>query len=310
MGAGHDHSHHHHPHGDGPIAGRAFAWATALNVAFVGVEAALGFWAGSIALLADAAHNLTDVLGLLLAWGAAGLARRQPTAHRTYGLGKTTILAALLNAVLLIGTVGAVAWEAVGRLDDPPPVHALTVIAAAAAGVVINGVAAALFSRGRNDVNVRAAYLHLVADAAVSAGVVVAGIVMLATDWRWVDPVASLLVSVVILRTGWQLLREAFDLSTDAVPRGIDLAAVRSFLEQQPFVCDVHDVHIWAMSSTENAMTAHVVLEPDADQAAWLAAVHREMRDRFDICHCTVQTEGPEDAPCMRDHPADAPSRG
>ena len=170
----------------------------------------------------------------------------------------------------------------------------------------VNGVPLVLMEFKAPHVNVRAAYLHLMADAAVSAGVVVAGLVMLATDWRWVDPVASLLVSVVILRTGWLLLREAFDLSTDAVPRGIDLGEVQAFLEARPFVCDVHDVHVWAMSSTENAMTAHVVLEEAADQAAWLADVHAAMRDRFGICHCTVQTEHPQGGACLTEHPGDA----
>ena len=286
--------------------GRAFAIATGLNVLFVVTELVLGLIAGSMALLADAAHNLSDVLGLVLAWGANSLARREPTARHTYGLGKTTILAALANAVLLLVTVGGVTFEAIERLSAPPEVHATTVIVVAAVGVVINGLAAALFLRGRSDVNVRAAYVHLMADAAVSLGVVLVGVALMFTGWNWLDPVVSLVISAVILKTAWSLLRDAFNLSVDAVPDHIDAIRVRRFLAEQPGVVDVHDMHIWAMSSNEVALTAHIVADPDVDTAVLLQAIHASMLDEFGICHSTVQVEPPDATDCMTAHPGDA----
>ena len=286
-----EHLHPEHVHGQSPRAGRAFALATALNVIFVAVEIVAGVLSGSMALLADAAHNFTDVLGLVLAWLANVLARREPTTRHTYGLGKTTILAALANAVLLLVTVGGVAWEAVRRIGEPHPVDATTVVWVAAVGVIVNGIAAALFIRGRDDVNIRAAAAHLLADAAVSAGVVVVGLLLMWTGLAWLDPLLSLLIAAVILGTAVRLLREALELSTDAVPRGIDLDDVRSFLADQPGVRDVHDIHVWAMSSTENAMTAHIVVEPGVPHGPLLRAIHTAMLEEYAICHCTVQIE-------------------
>jgi len=286
--------------------GRAFALATGLNLVFVVAELVLGLLSGSMALLADAAHNVSDVLGLVLAWGASALARREPTDRHTYGMGKTTILAALANAVLLLITVGGVTFEAIERLTAPPQVHATTVIVVAAIGVVINGVAAALFLHGRSDVNVRAAFIHLVADAAVSAGVVLVGVALMFTGWNWLDPLVSLLISAVILKTAWSLLRDAFHLSVDAVPDHIDATRVRQFLAEQPGVMDVHDMHVWAMSSNEVALTAHIVADPSTDTAALLQAIHASMREEFGICHSTVQVEPPDATDCMTVHPADA----
>ena len=303
------HLHPEHRHGQSPRAGQAFALATALNVVFVIVEAVAGVMSGSMALLADAAHNLTDVLGLTLAWAANVLARRRPTTRHTYGLGKTTILAALANAILLLVTVGGVAWEAVRRLGDPHGVDATTVIWVAAAGVVVNAAAAALFIRGREDVNVRAAAMHLAADAGVSAGVVVTGLLLSWTGWMWLDPAISILIAVVILRTAFVLMRESFELSTDAVPRAVDLARVRAFLAAQEGVCDVHDVHVWALSSTENALTAHIVVEPGVPHGPLLRQIHVAMRDQYSICHSTVQIEPGQLGDCAKAHPADVGPR-
>ncbi len=299
------HHHHHHPHGQGPQASRAFAIATALNVGFVVAEYVYGVLAQSMALIADATHNLGDVAGLLLAWGASVLAKRKPTSLRTYGFGKATILAALANAILLLLTVGAVTWEALGRLREPPSVDAPTVVMVAALGVVINGIGAALFMRGQHDVNVRAAFLHLAADALVSVGVVITGIVLMFTDWAWLDPVTSLLISLVVLYTAWSLLSDSFNLSMDAVPPDVDIDAISSFLHERAGVLDVHDLHVWAMSANENALTAHLVAVAEADRAALLHDIDHAMRERFGICHCTVQIEPPQAPDCANEHPGD-----
>jgi cobalt-zinc-cadmium efflux system protein len=294
------HSHDHYP----VDYSRAFAIGVALNVAFVVVEAVAGLMIGSLALLADAGHNLSDVLGLLLAWGAAALSKRRPTPQRTYGLRRSSILAAVLNAVLLLVAVGGIAWEAVRRLfaTEPPPGPA--VIWVAAAGVAVNTVTALLFRRGREaDVNIRGAYLHMAADAGVSAGVVAAGVVMQWTGWGWLDPAVSLLIAGVILAGTWGLLRESFDLAVDAVPRGIDAAAVRHYLAGLPGVTDVHDLHVWALSTTETALTVHLVMPGHSAGDDLLARVSREVHDRFGIEHATVQIEdgGGAGCPCGTD---------
>lgn len=300
-----EHAHHHHVHGAAPRRTAAFAIATGLNLVFVVAEFIYGMLAHSMALVADAAHNLGDVAGLLLAWGASVLARRRPTSTRTYGFGKATILAALANALLLFMTVGGVAWEAIGRLSAPPEVEALTVIVIAALGVVINGLGAALFMRGHEDVNVRAAFLHLAADTGVSVGVVLTGVVLFYTDWIWLDPVISLVISAVILYTTWSLLRESFNLSMDAVPRGVDIDEVKQFLRELAGVIDVHDLHVWAMSTNENALTAHMVAEPEVDRAVLLQDIDEAMRERFAICHSTIQIEPPDVDDCVSRHPGD-----
>ncbi len=270
---------------------RAFAWGAGLNVAFLLIEAGCGFFTGSLALLADAGHNASDVLGLLLAWGATALARSAASERRTYGLRRSTILAALLNAVLLLIAVGAVAWEAVARLMHPRPVETGVMIWVALAGVAVNGVSAWLFHGRNDDLNARGAYLHLLADAAVSLGVVVAAFALRATGWLWLDPAVSLVVGVVVAVGTWGLLRDALDLALDAVPSGIDLGAVRSFLLGVPAVEGVHDLHVWGMSTSEAALTAHLVLRADAAPSAVLSAAAGGLRERFGIGHSTLQVE-------------------
>jgi cobalt-zinc-cadmium efflux system protein len=307
-GHAHGHGHHHHGHGHGHHGhshapadfGRAFAIGTALNLAFVAAEAAAGFFTGSLALLADAGHNLSDVLGLLLAWGASVLAKRAPTGRRTYGLRKGTILASLTNAALLLVAVGAIAWEAVRRFADPQPVQTGPVMIVAAIGIAINTATALMFMKGsKDDLNVRGAFLHMAADAAVSAGVVVAALAMWATGWLWLDPVVSLGIVVVIVLGTWGLLRDSLDLALDAAPRGIDPKAVADWLAAQPGVAEVHDLHIWAMSTTETAMTAHLVRPDEADHDQFLHDVCGQLAKRFNIGHSTLQIErGGQAHPC------------
>lgn len=291
---------HSHTHNGQEDFTSAFALGVGLNVAFVAAEAFFGWLSGSLALVADAGHNLSDVLGLALAWGAAVLARRGPSTRRTYGLRRSTILAALLNAAFLLVAVGGIAWEAVRRLRNPEPVAGSTVIAVAAVGIVINGVTAWLFAAGRKrDVNIRGAFLHMAADTAVSLGVVVAGVAMLLSGRLWIDPAVSLGVVAVITVGTWGLLRESLDLALDAVPNGIDPGAVQAYLESVPGVTEVHDLHIWGMSTTEVVLTAHLVLPGLTDDDALLAGVCRELHDRFGIGHATIQLEhGSQDYPC------------
>ena len=297
----HDHGHHHSPHGHD----RAFAIGTALNLGFVVAEIGFGLLANSMALLADAAHNFGDVLGLLLGWGAAWLARRPPTRRRTYGWGRSSILAALLNATILLIGVGAIGVEAVHRLLAPEPVREGTVILVAAAGILINGATALLFLQGRgHDINVRAQFVHMAADAGVSAGVVLAGLLILLTGWGWLDPAASLAIGVVIVATTWGLLRESIDLAMDAVPGGVAQEAVQDYLASVPGVLEVHDLHIWGLSTTQTALTAHLVCaDPSAERT--LHDVRTELRDRFGIGHATLQIENDTDAELCRLRPHD-----
>lgn len=292
---GHDHAHEHrHEHGQKGY-GRAFAIGISLNVVFVAVETAYGIAAGSVALVADAAHNLSDVLGLAFAWAAFVLAQRKPTRQRTYGLRKTTVLAALGNAVLLLVAVGGVSWEAVGRLRQPAPIQGGILMAVAAVGVAINGVSAMFFSAGRKrDANLRGAFLHLAGDAAVSLGVVVTGAVILKTGWMWLDPLVSIIVSAVILVGTWGLLKQSLNLALDAVPEGIDAEQVNTYLAGLPGVLEVHDLHIWAMSTTETALTAHLVMRTDSCEPRFLGEVGKVLHDKFKIEHSTLQVEPPE----------------
>lgn len=291
----HGHAHHDHgghARGPGIEPGRAFAIGVALNTAFVVVEAGFGFFANSLALLADAAHNLSDVLGLLLAWGALSLARRAPSARFTYGLRGSTIMAAFANAVVLLVACGGIAWEATGRFGAPAQTSGAVIIWVAAAGVVVNGATAALFLRDRKrDLNVRGAYLHMVADAAVSLGVVIAGAAILATGWQWLDPVVSLAIVAAILFGTWGLLRDSLALSMQAVPVGVEPAMVRAHLAALPGVAEIHDLHIWAMSTTENALTAHLVMPGGHPGDAFLNEICRTLAARFGIHHATVQIE-------------------
>lgn len=288
---GHHHGHHGHSHAPKDF-GRAFAIGTALNLGFVVVEAAAGLFTHSLALLADAGHNLSDVLGLLMAWGAVVLAKRAPSARRTYGLRKGTILASLANAALLLVAVGAIAWEAVRRFAAPEPIETGPVMIVAAVGIAINTATALMFMKGsKEDLNVRGAFLHMAADAAVSAGVVVAALAMSVTNWLWLDPVVSLVIVAVIVLGTWGLLRDSLDLALDATPRGIDPGKVRDWLVARPGVSEVHDLHIWAMSTTETAMTAHVVRPLDADHDQFLHDVCAELASKFNIGHVTIQVE-------------------
>ncbi len=285
---GHDHSHSHAPRG----RSQAFAIGVALNAGFVLIEGACGLLSGSLALVADAGHNLSDVLGLLLAWGASYLASRKPSGRRTYGWGRTSILAALVNGVLLYVAVGAIAWEAIGRMARPAAVTPGIMIAVAAIGAVINTLSAVLFLSGRkHDLNVRAAFLHMAADAAVSLGVVVAGIAISLTGQLWIDPALSLVIAAVIAYSTWDLLWHAVELSLDTVPRGVDPSAVRAYLEGLSGVAAVHDLHIWGLSTTDIALTAHLVRPDSSVDDDWLHGVTHELHDRFGIAHATIQVE-------------------
>ena len=301
---GDDHGHHHGGLGQSHAPkdfGAAFAIGTALNLGFVVVQIVFGLFAHSLALLADAGHNLGDVFGLLLAWWASHLVKTIPTERRTYGLGRSSILAALANAVFLLVAVGGITWEAVRRFHDPAPVAGGTVIWVAALGIAINTATALLFMAGRKgDLNVKGAFLHMAADAAVSAGVVVARIAILYTGWHWLDPVTSRAINAIIVWRTWGLLRDATNLALDAVPAGIDTVAVRSYLEKLPEVVAVHDLHIWALSTTQTALTVHLV-KPDAEiDDGLLARACRELNEEFGIAHATIQLERGDAAhPCL-----------
>jgi cobalt-zinc-cadmium efflux system protein len=272
--------------------GRAFALGVLLNTGFIVAEVLFGLLSHSLSLLADAGHNLGDVMGLLMAWAASNLARRSPTERFTYGLRRTSVLAALFNAILLLVSVGAIAWEAIRRITQPEPVFGLTMIWVAAAGVLVNGLTAWMFIGGRkSDLNIRGAFLHMTADAAVSAGVVVAGFVILKTGWYLLDPISSLVIVVIILLGTWSLLRDSINLVLDAVPRGIDPGAVKDFLERLPGVAEIHHLHVWGLSTTETACTAHVVKrEPQLDDEL-LKRIAHELHERFGIEHSTIQFE-------------------
>ena len=286
------HSHAHHVHGHGSLNyGRAFAIGITVNLVYVAGEAVAGVLSGSLALLADASHNLGDVLSLSLSWGAAILSRRQPSSRFTYGLRSTSILAALANAIILLVVTGGIAWEAIRRLNHPAPVASGIVIAVAAVGIFVNGGTALLFASGKSDLNVKSAFLHMAADAVVTAGVVAAGIVIWLTHWDWLDPAVSLVVSVVIIVGTWGLLKSAIGLALAAVPEGVDAAAVRSHLLALPGVTGLHDLHIWGMSTTETALTCHLVMPGGHPGDAVLTGVAQELHHRFGIQHATIQIE-------------------
>jgi cobalt-zinc-cadmium efflux system protein len=282
----------------------AFAIGAGVNLAFVIGEAAAGFIANSVALVADAAHNFGDVLSLLLAWGAAWLMRRPPTARRTYGWGRGSILAALINAAVLLVGVGAIGVEAIRRFFEPEPVASGITMVVAALGILINGGSALLFRGHSEDLNLRAQFQHLASDALVSAAVVVAALAISLTGWTWLDPLASLLVAGVILLGTWSTLRDALDLSMDAVPAGLNQAGVSAWLRQFPGVQEVHDLHIWALSTKETALTAHLVCQQPATERL-LEQIAVGLRERFRIGHSTIQVETEADAEFCRLRPAD-----
>jgi cobalt-zinc-cadmium efflux system protein len=285
--------------------GRAFALGAGINLAFVVVQVGYGLAANSMALLADAAHNFADVLALLLAWGAASLTSRPPTGRRTYGWGRSSILAALANAMVLLIGVGAIGVEAVRRFASPAPVATLTVMLVAAIGILVNGGSALLFLRDReHDLNVRAQFLHLAADALIAAGVVVAAAAISVTGWLWLDPLASLAIVAAIVASTWGVLRQSVDLAMDAVPAGVSPDDVRDWLAALPGVTEVHDVHIWALSTTETALTAHLVYARETSDRR-LYDVSAELGRRFGIGHATFQIESDADAALCRLRPND-----
>jgi cobalt-zinc-cadmium efflux system protein len=292
----HDHHHtdensdgHHHTPTD---FGWRFMVGVVLNLVFVAVEALFGFAVHSLALVADAGHNLSDVLGLTLAWGAFALSRRAPSSRHTYGMRRSSILAALFNALFLLFAIGAIAWEAIQRFGHPEPVSGWTVVIVALIGIAVNGITALLFASGqKEDLNVRAAFVHMAADAAVSAGVVLGGLLILSTQWYWIDPVLSLAIAIIIFWGTWGLLRESVDLSLDAVPTSIDPQKVKVFLESWSGVVEVHDLHIWALSTTEPALTAHLVIPNHDHDDERLQKISQALTTEFGISHSTLQIE-------------------
>jgi cobalt-zinc-cadmium efflux system protein len=300
----HDHDHDHGAHGHGAHGhGHSHALpadginlrmgiAVALNLVFVVVEGGFGIMSNSVALIADAGHNLSDVLGLVCAWGALLLGRRPPGAKFTYGLGRSSVLAALVNAVLLLLACGAIAWEAASRLGSPPPVMGRTVMAVAAVGIVLNGISAWMLHAGSHgDLNRRSAYIHMLSDAAVSAGVLLSGLLIMLTGWSLLDPLVSLAIVAVILITTWRLLRDSLTLSLDGVPASVNSSAVMSYLADQRGVTDVHDLHIWALSTTSVALTAHLVVPERGAEDALLTSLTPDLKRRFQIQHATLQIE-------------------
>jgi cobalt-zinc-cadmium efflux system protein len=300
------HAHNHgdeHRHGHLQVLqshARAFAIGVVLNLGFVIAEVVFGLAAHSLALLSDAGHNMSDVVGLLLAWGASHISKSIPTKRRTYGWRRSSILAALVNAVVLLVVVGGITWEAILRIGHPEPVAGTTIMWVAAAGVVINTTSALLFLAGReHDLNVKGAFLHMAGDAAVSLGVVGAGLAIRFTGWQWLDPIVSILIGVVITAGTWGLLRESVNLSMDAVPEWINPLEVEEFLARLPAVTAVHDLHIWAMSTTEIALTVHLVMNPAPMDDVFLHGLSHELHEKFGICHTTTQVEhGTMDIPC------------
>lgn len=283
------HSHHHSTPKNYTLA---FGIGTALNVIFVIVEAVFGFLSNSLALIADAGHNLGDVLALLLSWGATYLAQRKPTSTKTYGLRRGTILAAFISSLILLMTMSIVAWEAVGRFNAPSEVNSTTVIIVAAIGVLINTVTALLFfSSQSDDLNIKAAFIHMAADAGVSLGVVIAGIAIMFTGLLWIDPMISLLIVIVIVISTWSVFRDSFNLAMDGVPKGINIEEVRSFILKQDGIIEIHDLHIWAMSTTQVALTAHLVRDSNAIDDKFLHRLSKELEEQFNIIHPTIQIE-------------------
>lgn len=290
---------HNHSHQDHDFS-RAFTVGIALNLIFVVIEAGYGIAAGSLALVADAGHNLSDVFSLFLAWGAASFARRAATEKRTYGFRKGTIMASLASAILLLVALGGITWEAIERFNTPQPVEGVTVIVVAAIGVVINTITALLFISGqKHDLNIRGAFLHMAADAGVSLGVVVSGIMIMATGWLLIDPVISLLIVVIILAGTWSLLRESMNLAIDAVPEHIDMPGIKSYLTELEHVTGIHDLHVWPLSTTEVALTVHLTTSNDPLSKDFLSGIQGQLHHNFGIGHSTIQIERQDDDSCV-----------
>lgn len=298
---GHAHGGGGHSHSHAPADfGRAFAIGTVLNIGFVLIEAIYGIIAGSMALLADAGHNLSDVLGLLIAWGAATLGKRTPSGRYTYGLRSSSILAALLNALLLLVAIGVIAVEAIRRFAEPSPVAGTTVMIVAGIGIVINTATALLFMKGRKgDLNIRGAFLHMAADAAVSAGVVIAGLLIVLTGKSWIDPVTSLIIVAVVAVGTWGLLRDSVNMSLQAAPSGLEPDEIRLFLSSWDKVTAIHDLHVWPMSTTETALTVHLLVPAGYPGDAFTAQIAAALKTKFGIDHATIQIETDSDTVCM-----------
>lgn len=294
------HTSHQHHHARANY-NRSFIVGLVLNGSFVLTEFFFGLVANSVALIADAGHNLSDVLGLLLAWGASWLSRRRPSSRKTYGWRKSSIVAAFLNAIFLLIVTGGIAWEAIGRFSSPDNVQGSTIIWVAAIGIIINTGTALMFLSGRNDdINIRAAFFHMSADAIVSVGVVLAGIGIILTRWLWLDPAFSLVISTLIIFNTWELLKESFHLVVDGVPAKIDERAVRAYLSERSGVTQVHDLHIWGISTTETALTAHLVIPTGHPGDEFLAQICQELHENFGIEHSTLQLEiGDSNHPCV-----------
>lgn len=285
-----EHHHHHHEHQHNYNS--AFLIGTILNLGFVIIETTVGIFSNSLALLADAGHNFSDVLGLLLAWGASWLVKHPPSQRFTYGWRRSSILAALLNAIILLLAMGAITWEAIQRLTNPTAIPGQTIIIVAIIGVVINTSTALLFMSGSHgDLNIRGAFFHMAADALVSVGVVIAGIAILTTGWLWFDPVISLIIVAVVIFGTWQLFQDSLHLALDGVPQGITLQAVETYLSEIEGVNEVHDLHIWAMSTTETALTVHLVMCNGHPGDEFLADVVQKLKEKFAIAHATIQIE-------------------
>lgn len=293
-GHNHEHGHSHgHEHSHAPINyGFAFGFGIILNSIFIIIEIIYGIIGDSLALLADAGHNVSDVLGLIIAWIAVWLGKKAPTKKRTYGYKRSSILAALFNALFLLVAIGAIGWEAIQRFGSPAPVAGKTVIIVALIGIVINGLTALLFMAGRkNDLNIRGAFLHMAADALVSLGVVIAGFIIIWTGWDWIDPFISLVIVAVIFFGTWGLLKESINLSLDAVPEGIDINNIKEYLSSIPTILEVHDLHVWGMSTTEAALTVHLTRSEIDDNDELLQTITKELHDEFGIEHATIQIE-------------------
>ncbi len=285
---GHNHEHSHAP----SSYGKAFGIGILLNTIFIIMEVSYGLAGNSLALLADAGHNLSDVFGLIIAWVAVWLGKKRPTQKRTYGYKRSSVLAALFNAVFLLVATGAIVWEAIQRFSEPAPVTGKTVIIVAIIGILINGLTAFLFMSGRKgDLNIKGTFMHMAADAGVSLGVVIAGFVIIWTGWSWLDPVVSLAIALIILIGTWGLLRDSTNLALDAVPEGIDIEQVKLYLQSLPSVKEVHDLHVWGMSTTETALTVHLVRSEIEDNDLLLQRASKELHDQFNIEHPTIQIE-------------------
>ncbi len=293
----HEHGHAHHGHHHGPKNyNKAFAFGIALNITFVIIEALYGYFSKSLALMADAGHNLSDVAGLILAWGAVWLATKKPSAKYTFGLRKSTILSALFNALLLLLAVGIIIWEALHRLMNPTQVETGMVMIVAGVGIVINGLTALLFFKDKDhDINLKGAYLHMAADALISFGVVLSALVISYTSWNWLDPLVSIVIALVIIYGTWDLFRSSIYLSLDAVPMGIEFSEVKKYLESVEGVHDAHDLHIWPMSTTENALSVHLTLKEKNLENHKLVEIAKVLKDKFKIVHPTIQFEALEE---------------